>query len=316
MFISLNSHILYKFNDIATFMEFYKNNEFQEKKDYIRYLLNSYYRLFINDPKTDIDTIYKTVISDSVLKEQFGYYVDSSPISSDTGEPIEEMDIFAKEDYYKNIERSLERQRESEKIKELNNIEYQINNILNSENDNTGKIIAIFKFLNLEYDSKHPTLDNFNLDIKSHKRWEDVSDNTQNRIINIVTDYLLNETSDKTTLSDDDIKNNSMYSSWCCFALLKQIKDKEKSAVLREGGKRQEGHNEERYKLLRAPDERQVEPDGKRILDQDKPDEEDGCLPEHQSFCKSQLQSEAQEEDGKPLGPIKQLHQEKDIQKE
>ncbi len=224
MFISLNSHILYKFNDIATFMEFYKNNEFQEKKDYIRYLLNSYYRLFINDPKTDIDTIYKTVISDSVLKEQFGYYVDSSPISSDTGEPIEEMDIFAKEDYYKNIERSLERQRESEKIKELNNIEYQINNILNSENDNTGKIIAIFKFLNLEYDSKHPTLDNFNLDIKSHKRWEDVSDNTQNRIINIVTDYLLNETSDKTTLSDDDIKNNSMYSSWCCFALLKQIK--------------------------------------------------------------------------------------------
>ena len=224
IFINYNSRTLYKVEDIPILMNLYQSNEFQQKQEYIRYLLNSYYMHFINDLKTEIDTIYSTIISDSVLKEQFGYYIDSRPISSDTGEPIEEIDIYAKNDYYENIKRALEKQKENDEIKELNDIEFQINKILNSEKDNIRKIIAIFSFLNLEYDSKYPRLDNFNLDINGHQRWRDISSNTQNSIINIVSDYLLNETSDKTTLSDDDIKNNSIYSSWCCFALLKQIK--------------------------------------------------------------------------------------------
>ena len=224
-FISFNSHILYNFDDIAVFMEFYQNNEFQEKQDYIRFLLNSYYRPFINDSKTDIDTIYNMIISDSVLNEQFRYYIDSRPISSDTGEPIEEMDIFIKEDYYKKIEKNLERQREDEEIKELNNIEYQINTILNSENDNIKKVIAIFEFLDLEKNSKQFISNNFDLDIKSHERWNDISDNTKNNIINVVTDYLLNEINDGTILKNNYIKHNTCFSNWRCFALLQQIKD-------------------------------------------------------------------------------------------
>lgn len=214
--------------ELPIYLKMYIDEKDEFRKTIIASLIRSTYREYLYNGLTDdIDGIYELIHSNKELLDRFGYFINTIDLNPLTLEPIDKYLISEKRHYYANLKNKEKEKTRQQEIKELNNIEQQLEKILDGYKQNKdilNTVLQLFKLLNLQKDSTYYEK-RISIILEEHIRWKDVPENKKTEIIDIFKEFLLNGVENKYTNIDDSISENKFNRSWNCLGILPLLKD-------------------------------------------------------------------------------------------
>ena len=214
--------------ELPIYLKMYIDEKDEFRKTIIASLIKSAYREYIcNGLTDDIDGIYELIHSNKELLDRFGYFINTIDLNPLTLEPIDKYLISEKRHYYANLKNKEKEKTRQQEIKELNNIEQQLEKILDGYKQNKdilNTVLQLFNLLNLQKDSTYYEK-RISIILEEHIRWKDVLENKKTEIIDNFKEFLLTGVENKYTNIDDFISENKFNRSWNCLGILPLLKE-------------------------------------------------------------------------------------------
>jgi len=227
IFLSYNPNFITTY-EIPLYLNKYANEKDEFRKNLIEIVIKNTFREYLSNNLTDdIDNIYNTLQTSKELKYKFGYFINAVAIDPKTLEPINEVDIFAKKDYYANLKNKEKNKQHQQRIQELNNFPKQLNKILGNYKKNKNlqnTVFELFSLLNLEKESLYYHK-NISIVLDEHTRWKDVPENKQQELIDIFKKFLFIGPENGYTNIDNYISKNKFNIYWNCLGFLPLLKE-------------------------------------------------------------------------------------------
>lgn len=222
--------------EIPKYFKMYIKEKDIFRQEIISVLIKYLYQEFLYNNKTDdIEEIYQLIQNNKILSENFGYYINPVFLEPSTLEPLDDIAKQLKRNYYDGLKNKEKETLRKQKLKELENIDKQIKNILcdykqNKELKNT--ILNIFQVLNLEKETLYPKK-TLSISFDDHFRWKDISLNFQLELVQIFKDFLLSKNSIEYQNIDNYILENKYSYYWNCLMILPLLKTEDLSTYNR-----------------------------------------------------------------------------------
>lgn len=214
--------------ELPIYLKMYIEEKDEFRQQIVASLIKNSFREFIyNDLTDDIDAIYELIHNNKELLDTFGYFINPVELDPSTAEPIDEFLISEKRHYYANLKNKEKEKIRQQKIKELNNIEQQLEKILDGykqNNDILATVLQLFNLLNLQKDSTYYEK-RISIILEEHIRWKNVPENKKSEIIDIFKEFLLTGVENKYTNIDNFILENKFNISWNCLGILPLLKE-------------------------------------------------------------------------------------------
>lgn len=214
--------------ELPIYLKMYIEEKDEFRKQIVASLIENSFREFIyNDLVDDIDAIYELIYNNKELLDKFGYFINPVELDPSTAEPIDKFLISEKRHYYANLKNKEKEKTSQQKIKELNNIEQQLEKILDRYKQNKDildTVLHLFNLLNLQKDSTYYEK-RISIILEEHIRWKNVPENKKSEIIDIFKKFLLTGVENKYTNIDNFISENKFNISWNCLSILPLLKE-------------------------------------------------------------------------------------------
>ena len=214
--------------ELPIYLKMYIEEKDEFRQQIVASLIKNSFREFIyNDLTDDIDAIYELIHNNKELLDTFGYFINPVELDPSTAEPIDEFLISEKRHYYANLKNKEKEKTRQQKIKELNNLERQLEKILDGykqNNDILATVLQLFNLLNLQKDSTYYEK-RISIILEEHIRWKNIPENKKSEIIDIFKEFLLTGVENKYTNIDNFISENKFNISWNCLGILPLLKE-------------------------------------------------------------------------------------------